>query len=173
MTRPAPARVLLIGMMGAGKSTVGRELAARTGWPYLDNDDLVHRARGLTAPEVLARDGVEELRAAEADALTLALGMPAPVVAGVAGGVVLDAALRARLVGAGVVVWLRARPQTLAVRVGRGEGRPWLEGDPVAALRRLAAERDPLYAEVATLVVDVDGVSASTVAARVLAALPD
>ena len=167
-----PARVLLVGMMGAGKSTVGRTLAAATGWPYLDNDELVRRACGRSAPEVLAADGEPALRAAESAALAEALRLPPPLVAGVATGVVLDPADRARLRDAdGLVVWLRARIATLADRVGAGTGRSWLQPDPEAALRRLAEVREPLLAEVADLVVDVDELTPEEVASRVVSAL--
>ncbi len=86
----------------------------------------------------------------------------------VAGGAVLDPANRALLSGAGAVVWLRARPDTLAARVGDGAGRPLLDHDPAAALARLDAERRPLYQEVASGVVDVDGAGPDAVADRVL-----
>jgi len=165
-------RVLLIGAMGAGKSTVGAALAARTGWPYLDNDLLLQRAAGATAPELLARDGEPALRAAERAALDAVLALPGPLVAGVAGGVVVDPDDRRRLRDGGHVVWLRARPETLAERVGAGVGRAWLGDDPAAALRRLVAERAALYEEVATQVVDVDVLLPDEVAGVVLAALP-
>lgn len=166
----APERVLLLGMMGAGKTTVGRALAGRTGWPYYDNDELVTRTTGRAAPDLLEAGGEDALRAAESAALGAALSLPAPLVAGVAGGVVLDPADRERLRTAeGLVVWLRARIGTLAERVGTGEGRSWLQPDPAAALAELAAVREPLYAAVADLVVDVDEASPEEVAATVLA----
>ena len=152
-------RVLLVGTMGTGKTSVGAALSELTGWPYLDNDVLLERSAGLPAPELLARDGEQALREAEAGALTLVLGLPGPLVAGVAAGVVLSAPDRVRLREGGHVVWLRARPETLARRVGRGAGRPWLGDDPAGTLRTLAAERAPLYAEVAHQVLDVDELS--------------
>ena len=158
-------KVLLLGMMGAGKSTVGAALAGRLGWPYLDNDVLLRRSTGRTGPELLAERGSDGLRAAESSVLTLLLGMPGPLVGGLPGGVVLDPVDRARLVGAGcTVVWLRASPAVLARRVGSGAGRARLGDDPAAALRALAAERDPLYAEVATVQVDVEVLPAGAVA---------
>ena len=90
----APTRVLLLGMMGVGKSSVGKALSKRTGWAYLDNDELVARAYGRPTPEVLATGGVEQLREAESRALQQAYAEPAPVVAGVAAGTA--AALRRR-----------------------------------------------------------------------------
>ncbi len=163
------SRVLLLGMMATGKTTIGRALAARTGWPYVDNDELLVRAAGLTARDLLARDGEPALRAAESAVLTTLLDLPEPLVAGVPGGVVLDAADRTRLRDGGHVVWLRAQVPTLVQRVGKSSDRPWLGDDPAAALARLAAERSPLYAEVATQVVDVDGRSPDDIAASILA----
>lgn len=165
-------RVLLLGMMGSGKSSVGRALAERTGWPYLDNDELLRRACGMSTPEVLRRGGEPALRDAESAALGEALAADPPVVAGVAAGVVTRAADRARLRAApATVVWLRARLETLLARVGSGEGRPWLQPDPETALRRLAEGRDPLYTEVADVVVDVDELTPEQIADRLLPAL--
>lgn len=162
------SRVLLVGMMGTGKTTVGRALSTRTGWPYLDNDELLQRACGRTAPELLAAEGEPALRAAESAALTLVLGLPGPFIAGVAGGVVLDPADRARLVASdATIIWLRATVATLAHRVGSGAGRSWLGDDPAAALTRLAATRDPLYAAVADQVVDVDTGTPNELAAQI------
>jgi len=93
---PGP-RVLLIGMMGAGKSTVGTALSARTGWPYYDNDELVVRATGKPAPDVLDDSGVAALRAVESLALVQALTIDSPLVAGIAGGVVDQTDDRERL----------------------------------------------------------------------------
>ncbi|WP_066888381.1 shikimate kinase [Carbonactinospora thermoautotrophica] len=158
--RPVPAaRILLIGMMGAGKSTVGRAMSAATGWPYLDNDELVRRATGVPTRRILHERGVRALREAEATALRLAVEQPPPVIAGIAGGVVESPDDRRVLREGGFVVWLRARIETLAARIGAGSARadrPWLEEDPKTVLRRLYAGREPLYAEVASLIVDVD-----------------
>jgi shikimate kinase len=151
-----PVRVLLVGMMGAGKSTVGRELAKLTGWRYLDNDELLERAVGETARRVLDTNGAAALRRAESAALAEGLREEPPVIVSVAGGVVEDPADRDRIRGGGFVVWLRAPIAVLVARVGTGADRPWLQPDPEAALRRLYADREPLYAEVASIVVDVE-----------------
>lgn len=159
------SKVLLLGMMGSGKTTVGTALAARLGWPYLDNDVLLARSTGQTAPELLAASGSAALRAAESGVLTLLLGMPGPLVGGVPGGCVLEEADRARLQSAGCpVVWLRSSPAVLARRVGSGAGRPRLGDDPAAALQALAAERDPLFAQVASYVVEADLQPAGSIA---------
>jgi shikimate kinase len=163
-------RVLLMGMMGAGKTTIGHALSTRTGWLYLDNDELVRRATGIETREVFDELGVEAMRRAESAALTVALTVATPVIAGVAGGVVEDPADRARLRAGGFVVWLRARIDTLAARVGSGEGRAWLQPDPRAALQKLYDGRAALYAEAASFVVDVDDLTPDEVAARILEA---
>ena len=164
-------RVLLIGMMGAGKTTVGHELSARTGWPYLDNDQLVQLAVGESTPDLLRDHGENALREAESAALTVALQREPPLIASVAGGIVLEASDRERLRTGGFVVWLRARIETLTERVEAGEARPWLATNPGAALAALARSREPLYAEVASYVVDVDEITPSEVADHILSAL--
>jgi len=153
-------------MMGSGKSTLGRELAVRTGWRHLDNDALVLAATGRAAADLEA-DGEPTVRDAEARALRAGLAEPPPVILGVAAGVVLDAGNRRALGGAGVVVWLRAAPSVLAERV-RGTHRAWLHEDPAAWLRRTLAARAGLYAEVADLVLDADAATPAELADRVL-----
>jgi shikimate kinase len=163
----ADSHLLLVGMMGAGKTTVGRLVAERLHRPYRDSDAMVEEATGRSVPELFASDGEAAFRAAESDALRRALAPP-PAVISVAGGAVLDPANRALLAESGTIVWLRAEPATLAARVGDGSGRPLLAPDPTSALVALDAVRRPLYAEVADSVVDVDGLEAAQVAEVVL-----
>jgi shikimate kinase len=172
MAEPAPAtlRVLLIGMMGAGKSSVGRAIAAQSGWPYLDNDELVERAAGRPAREVLAEKGEPALRGVERAALDEVLNARTPVVASVAAGVILDPDARRQMSEHGFVVYLRASIATLVARIGSGEDRPWLTGDLGAALTRLSEGRDELYRATADLVLVVDGVPSVELAASVLRA---
>ena len=148
-------RVLLVGMMGAGKTTVGHALSAVIGWPYFDNDELLARAVGKDTRRVQEEDGERALRRAESAALDVALTEGGPLVAGVAGGVVLDPLDQQRLRAGGFVVWLRAELSTLAFRV-TGTDRPWIGHDPVRSLQALYAGRADLYASVASMVVDVD-----------------
>lgn len=166
-------KLLLVGMMGSGKTSVGAALSAKLGWPYLDNDALLERTAGASAKALLDSRGEEALRQAESQVLTLLLGMPGPMIGSVAGGVVLDEEARARLSSSPArVVWLRASPQALVRRVS-GTERPRLGDDPVAALRRLAAERNGYYAEVADQVVDVDVIPVGAIAKQIIAELPD
>ena len=161
-------RILLVGMMGAGKTTTGRLVAEKLGWEYLDSDAEVERTTGLTVPALFARDGEAAFRDAEADALRRACATPDAVVVAVAGGAVLRPENRSLLRASGRVIWLRARPETLAARVGDGAGRPLLDGDASAALISLDSVRRPYYAEVADETIDVDDLGPDEVAAQIV-----
>jgi shikimate kinase len=165
-------RVLLVGMMGAGKTTVGEFLAARFGWRYFDSDALVEARTGQSVVDLFEAHGEVGFRGAETEALRQSLQGEEPAVISVAGGAVLAEENRQLLRQAGAVVWLRARLDTLAARLGDGAGRPLLEGDVLGNLTRLDAVRRPLYEEVADLVVDVDGRSVEEVADDIVGALP-
>jgi shikimate kinase len=165
-------RILLLGMMGSGKTSVGEEISARTGWPYHDNDAMVARIAGVDTATLLERSGVEALRDAESEALRRAVSDPGPLVAGVAGGVVeragdLDLLRRTDA----LVVYLHTPLGVLVDRVGDGGGRPFLQPDPETALRRLFTGREPRYREVADLVVDTDRGGPADHARQVLDAL--
>jgi shikimate kinase len=161
-------RLVLVGMMGAGKTTVGRMVAERLGWRYLDSDEQVMAATGRSVAELFAEHGEAAFRAEEARVLAEALSDPEPVVVSAAGGVVLARQNRVLLARAGTVVWLRADPATLAGRVSPGDHRPLLGDDPSGALASLDAVRRPLYAEVAGVVIDVDELTADEVAHEVV-----
>jgi len=163
-----PPRILLVGMMGSGKSTVGRMLADRLGWAYRDSDADVEAATGRTIPEIFEHDGEAAFRREEAAVLARACALGTSVVVSAAGGSVLNPDNRRLLARSGTVVWLRARPETNARRVGDGTGRPLLGDDPAGAMARLYVERAPLYGEVADLVVDVDRLAPKEVVARIL-----
>ena len=167
----AVPRVLLVGMMGAGKTTVGRTFGQRQGWPYLDSDEEVRRRTGCTVPELFARRGEAAFRAEETAVLAEACASSHPVVVSVAGGAVLAEANRALVASSGLVVWLRASLATLTQRVGDGRTRPLLGRDPGAALARLYPERARLYEELADVVIDVDGVPVERVVEQIVAAL--
>lgn len=158
-------------MMGSGKTTTGQEAARRLGWAFCDSDHQVEARTGRTVEEIWLAEGEQGFRHLEAEALGAALSATAerPAVIAAAGGTVLDARNRALLCSHPPVVWLRARPETLARRVGSGEGRPLLADDPAATLVRLDAERRPCYEEVATDVIDVDDLTPAEVVERVVA----
>jgi len=166
----AGARVVLVGMMGAGKSTIGHAIAQRTGWRYVDNDEVVAMMVGISTRELLEQRGEAAMRAAEFAAVDKVLAMEPPVIAGAAAGVVLDEAVAARLHAGAYVVYLRAQPETLVKRV-TGTDRPWLGDDPAAAIHALYVGREPLYEKLAHLVVDVDDTQPDEVAERILQAL--
>lgn len=164
---PRPARVLLLGMMGSGKSSVGRALATRTGWPFIDNDALVERATGLTARELLRDRGEAAMRAAESQALRAGLAIPAPAIVATAGGTILRPGDRDRIDDGGLVVWLHAPAEVLAARAVGAEHRPWLDDDPVGWFTRTIAERAPLYRAVADIEIDTGASDPDAAADRV------
>ena len=171
-TAAGPERLLFVGMMGAGKSSVALLVGARRGWAVVDTDELVERRTGISVAEFFATKGEQAFRAAESEAVRELGETVGPLVASVGGGAVLLPENRDVMRALGTVVWLRARPESLAKRVGRGHGRPLLsgpdEGGPAAVLARLTRERGPLYEQVADVVIDVDELTAAQVAQRVL-----
>ncbi len=162
-------RLILVGMMGAGKTTVGRLLAHRLGWRLFDSDAQIIKDTGHSVPELFSQRGEAAFRAEEERVLIEALSGDEPVVVSAAGGVVLSPANRALLARSGTVVWLRADPGILAGRVGDGTGRPLLDDDPSSALLALYQVRRPLYESVASLAVDVDALTPAEVVERILA----
>jgi shikimate kinase len=166
---PAPS-VVLIGMMGSGKSTVGRALALATGWHYLDNDELVGIVSGRRAEDIDADDGEVALHQVEADALRLALSMPGPLVVGAAAWVVEHQPSVELLRAQPAVIYLRARPETLRSRIDRGGGRR-RDATDLAWLRARAAEREAAYLALARVVIDTDGLEPTAIARRILEAL--
>lgn len=152
----SPSAIVLVGMMGAGKTSVGSELARRLGWVLLDSDRQVEALAKRTVPEIWRSDGEIVFRRMETVVLTAALSSATPTVVAAAGGVVLDEGNRRLLGRHDPVVWLRARVPTLVARVGSGAGRPLLDVDPAGSMARLDAERRPLYEQVADIAVDVD-----------------
>jgi shikimate kinase len=151
-------RIVLVGMMGSGKSTVGRALAEELGWPLLDNDALVRETTGRGGPEIFRAGGEAALHEAEREALVAAIRHPAPAVITAAASVVDDARLRSMLPHAGTVVWLRAAVDTIVDRIdaSAGAGRR-SDARDVAWLEERASQRAPLYTAVADAIVDVDG----------------
>jgi shikimate kinase len=161
-------RVLLVGFMGAGKSSSGRALATAVGWRFVDFDDEVEAAAGATVPEIFERDGEAQFRALEVEVADRLLGEER-VILGSGGG---WAAAPGRLVDVPpgtATFWLKVSPET-AVRRASAEARrrPLLTGpDPVARASELLAERAPQYA-VARWAVDTEGRTVEDVAAQIL-----
>lgn len=166
-------KVVVIGLPGAGKSTSGRRLAKILSVPFADSDDLVEQAAGCTVREIFERSGEEAFRAAEAASVSRALAEFDGVLA-LGGGALNAETTREAIRRSGVdVAYLRTTVQTLAGRVGDGHTRPLLAADPSARLAELAAEREPVYVELASITVDTDGRTAGQVAATVAARLHD
>ena len=152
---PDRRHVVLVGLMGSGKTTVGRLLAARLGRPFLDSDEQVEARTGRTVREIFETDGEKAFRRLEAAALADAAARPAPAVIAAAGGVVLDPGNRDLLRSTGTIVWLRADAHRLVDRAVAGAHRPLLAEDPEGALLQMQSDRRPLYEAVADHVVDV------------------
>jgi len=148
----AGCRVVLVGMMGSGKSSVGRLLAERTGWPLYDNDALLHELYGMTAREIVDSRGEPAKRDAENAALAAGLSKPAPFILDAAAGTITSAESR-QAMGDAIVVWLHAPPDVLYRRAVGGTHRPFLDGG-VKWFEATTAERDPLYRAVADIDID-------------------
>jgi len=158
-------------MMASGKTSVGRRLARSRGWQFFDSDGQVEAMTGRTVADIWRTDGEAAFRRLEAQVLAEALASRNPRVIAAAGGTVLDPGNRWLIGRHHPVVWLRARPDTLAGRLGSSTHRPLLDGDPAGVLAALDAVRRPFYDEVADLVVDVDDLTPDQVVACVEAGL--
>ena len=166
-----PPRVVLVGLPGAGKSTVGAELARRLQAPFADTDDLVAQQTGRTVSEIFSHQGEAAFRRLEADMIAEALGSFDGVLA-LGGGAVTTEAVRQDLLASGVlVVQLSAGLDELLSRLAGNRSRPLLAGDPGGRLAELAAAREPLYREVASLTVPTAGRSPAEVAEELAARL--
>jgi len=161
--------IVLVGMMGAGKSSVGRALAVKLERPLLDSDEMIEARTGRTVREIWQADGEPAYRLLETDVLVEALDAPTPSVIAAAGGIVLSEANRRALRESdSYVVWLLADVDVLLRRVQSGAHRPLLDDDPEGTLRRMFVEREPLYREVADAIVSVDNRSVNEVAHAVV-----
>ena len=149
-----PGNIFLVGLMGAGKTTVGRLLARRLKLRFFDSDHEIERRCGVSIPLIFEIEGEAGFRAREEQAVSELTAMDGIVLA-TGGGAVLNADSRRRLAARGAVVYLNARPEDLYERVRHDRNRPLLaNAEPLARLRALHAERDALYRGVADLVVD-------------------
>jgi shikimate kinase len=161
-----PPTVVLVGSPGAGKSTVGRRVAEQLGVPFADTDALIEAAAGMSVSDIFVTLGEDEFRTLEADAVARALDEREGVLS-LGGGAVLREETRVRLADVRVV-WLRVTASDAASRVGMNTARPLLLGNVRATLSSLLEQRNPVYAEVATDVVDTSGRSLREVTEEVL-----
>lgn len=165
-----PRTVALVGLMGAGKSAIGKRLAVRLGLPFVDADDEIERAAGCTVAEFFERFGETEFRAGERRVISRLLEGE-PHVLSTGGGAYMDPETRALMRDRTVTVWLRAELDVLFDRVKRRGHRPLLrQGDPKEILGRLMAVRYPVYAE-ADLVVESTAQPAERTTEQVIEAL--
>ena len=155
--------VALIGMMGAGKSSLGRRLAARLGVPFRDADAEIVCAAGFSIPEIFERYGEAAFRDCERKVLDRLLDAP-PFVLATGGGAFMNPDTRARIKERAVSIWISAPVEVLLMRVQRKGDRPLLkDGDPREILARLLAEREPVYALADLTVTSENGPHADTV----------
>ncbi|MEO5884448.1 MAG: shikimate kinase [Candidatus Limnocylindrales bacterium] len=162
-----PRHIVLVGLMGSGKTTVGAALGTALGWPHRDSDAELQTVTGRSAREIAAVDGIDHLHALESKHLRKALADPTPSVISAAASVVDEPLGRAALLDPGIhVVWLRVDPAVAAARAGTGDHRP--SPEPLASQ---AARRDPWFAEVADA--EVADADIATVRAPVDATVAD
>ncbi len=162
--------VVLIGLMGAGKSTIGRRLAKQIGWDFIDSDEEIEAAAGCRIADIFSMHGEAIFRDLELRVITRLLG-EAPMVLATGGGAWIQPGVRQVIQQHATSVWLRAEVGVLTDRVSRRNHRPLLEtGDKRTILERLMEERYPLYAQ-ADLVVDSSDGPHERVVERVIAAL--
>jgi shikimate kinase len=165
--------VVLVGLMGAGKTTVGRRCAKRLARDFVDLDDLIMTHAAMSIADIWRERGEERFREVEREVVIDVCASPVPLVIACGGGTVVDAENRRRLREVGTVVWLRAPTAVLAARVGNDARRPLLAGDPADALARLAEVRADAYAAAADAIVDTDDRAVDAVAAAVLDAFAE
>ncbi len=157
--------IALVGMMGVGKSTVGKKLAESLGAPFVDSDDEIVRAAGLSVQEIFARHGEPEFRRGERRVIERLLNGP-PVVLATGGGAYMDADTRSLLKEKATTVWLRADLDLIWKRVNRRDTRPLLKRDnPKQVLADLLAVRAPIYAGADIAIDSGDGPASDAVKA--------
>jgi len=167
----APCRkIVLVGLMGAGKTKIGRRLAGRLNLPFADSDSEIEAAAGETIEEIFRNRGESVFRDGERRVIARLLAQPIHVLA-TGGGAFMDPATRALIARSGVAVWLRADLDVLFARVARRGNRPLLQqGDPRAVLAELIERRHPIYAE-ADITVDIGEGPPELTTNRVITAL--
>ena len=162
-----PGNVYLVGLMGAGKTSVGRVLAKRLKKTFIDSDHEIESRTGVRIPVIFEIEGEEGFRRREAAVLRELVLLPEAVLA-TGGGAVLDPGNRFLLHSTGTVIYLRAEPNELWLRTRHDRNRPLLQNaNPLARLDELLALRDPLYREAAHLIVDTGSQSIRSLVSRI------
>jgi shikimate kinase len=167
-----PKTIVLIGMMGAGKTCIGRKLAERLEIPFIDADAEIAEAAGCSIPDIFAVHGETAFREGERRVIARVLDGPVHVLA-TGGGAFMNEQTRAKIRERAISVWLRADIDLLLRRVSRRNNRPLLQqGDPRQILEKLMTERCPVYAE-ADIIVDVTDAPRETTVTRVIESLQE
>jgi shikimate kinase len=167
------SRLVLVGMMGSGKTTVGKLVADRLGVTFADSDSEIESSTGLSVEQLFSDEGEPAFRRHETEVLAHLLEPVGPGVIAAGGGAVLDEANRSRMQREATVAWLRTTVGTITDRVGSGGGRPLLAGSAtgrLAAITEITESRADLYGSVADFVVDTDDRAPEAVADAVVAA---
>ena len=155
--------LVLVGLMGSGKTTIGRRLAARLDWPFVDADAEIETAAKMTVSEIFARFGEAHFRDGERRVIRRLMQGKRKVIA-TGGGAFVDPETRALVLGKATVIWLDAALETLVARVSKRNHRPLLAGrNPETVLQQLMAVRNPLYAEAPIRILSTEGPHEETV----------
>ncbi len=167
---PIARTVALVGMMGVGKTTIGRRLAPKLGLAFVDADEEIEKAAGMSVSDLFAAHGEESFRRGEAQVIDRLISGP-PVVLATGGGALTNPATRKLIAERTFSVWLKADVDTILERATRRNTRPLLkDGDPRATLSRLLAEREPYYAA-ADIAIDAEPGPQSRTIAEILEAM--
>lgn len=162
--------IVMVGLMGCGKSSIGRRLAVTLGLPFIDADDEIERAALKSIPEIFADHGEAYFREGERKVIKRLLGS-GPQVLATGGGAFMNAETRAAIKADGISVWLRADLDVLMRRVAKRDNRPLLKADdPVAVMKSLMDQRYPVYAE-ADITVDSRDTTHEVIVGEIIAAL--
>lgn len=163
---PLPRSIVLVGLMGAGKTNIGRKLSDELAVPFVDSDKVIEEVAGMSIASIFELYGEAKFRAIEAREIAR-LMTGAPQIISTGGGAFMQENTRQIIRDGSLSVWLKATPHTLAGRISNLDSRPLLKGkDPVEVLTRLSAERTPFYQQ-AELTVDTDGLSLSAAIEKV------
>ena len=165
--------IVLVGLMGSGKTTVGKRIAQELGYPFVDSDDVVASVAGKSVRELFTQDGEARFRQCESDAIkSVLVGRKSSVVLATGGGAVISSENRSLISEqASNVVWLDASVDDLVVRTKQSAARPLLDGDAAATLQSLSNQRSAWYEEVATVRIDTRGKTVAKVCSAVMEAI--
>jgi shikimate kinase len=165
--------IVLVGLMGSGKTTVGKRIAQELGYTFVDSDDVVASNAGKSVREIFAQDGEAVFRQCESEAIKSVLAdRQSSVVLATGGGAVISSDNRSLISEqASTVVWLDASVEDLVVRTKSGVTRPLLDGDAATTLQSLSSQRSAWYDEVATVRIDTRGKSVAKVCSAVMDAI--